>query len=753
MDSFHSCPHFQSLDESPKLINPGSLAQEGFENVLVLAKKTKLTTAQLTLLNRGLNFIPTKGINKNIIPQSKFDLQNYHRRLKLWAHFDGGDTGPKKPFTPKSTWTPPDLSMPDYVRQLIGTDLDYFNNSFKILRTKPNLTPEENVALRELAQNREIVIKPADKGSMVVVMDRDQYLWEGNKQLEDATYYSKLSKPIYLNTRNQIINIFQKIRDKKLIDAKQYKYLIGEDEPRPRRFYLLPKIHKDPRTWSRPYEIPPGRPIVSDCDSESYRSAEFIDFYLNPLAKLHQSYIKDTYDFINKIKNLNIPTHAFLFTMDVESLYTNIVTAEGIKAVRDVFQKHYDKTRPDKEILQLLEINLTKNDFEFDNKFYLQIKGTAMGKRFAPAYADIFMASWEEAALSRCTLKPLHYFRYLDDIWGIWNHSATEFDKFLENLNNWNSSIRLKATFDKNAVNFLDTTTFKGPKFAKENKLDIKIYFKDTDTHALLHRSSFHPRHTFAGIVKSQLLRFNRICTQPEDFRKASKVLFRALASRGYTRSFLRHCFKTFQDRKPLKLSTPLPLVTTYSLSTIQLTRQIKKNLEKMINLNKPNSDLSIIAAFRKNKNLRDHLVRAKLTKSNKEHRIISQGYFKQIKWVFDVSQQRVYKTATHGSVNTSNCVYLITCEKCQKKYVGETGLTIRGRFVVHKHNIIRKKNTERHVVQHFVLHGWEAVRVCILECGPDWTTAQRRRTERNWIKRLGTTYPNGLNERLYFRA
>ena len=38
------------------------------------------------------------------------------------------------------------------------------------------------------------------------------------------------------------------------------------------------------------------------------------------------------------------------------------------------------KKRPDKEILKLLEINLTRNDFQFDDKFYLQTKGTAMGK-------------------------------------------------------------------------------------------------------------------------------------------------------------------------------------------------------------------------------------------------------------------------------------------------------------------------------------------------------------------------------------
>ncbi|KAM4540300.1 calpain-3-like [Fundulus diaphanus] len=41
-----------------------------------------------------------------------------------------------------------------------------------------------------------------------------------------------------------------------------------------------------------------------------------------------------------------------------------------------------------------------------------------MGKKFAPAYANIFMAEWEAGALESCSKAPLHYYRYLDDIWG-----------------------------------------------------------------------------------------------------------------------------------------------------------------------------------------------------------------------------------------------------------------------------------------------------------------------------------------------
>ncbi|KAG7520675.1 hypothetical protein JOB18_034130 [Solea senegalensis] len=402
-------------------------------------------------------------------------------------------------------------------------------------------------------------------------MDRVQYLWEGYRQLNDKNYYVKLQKPIYLDTIPLVTKIINKLHEKKFINSKQKQYLLGDPEPRPRRFYMLPKIHKDPVKWSKPHIMPPGRPIVSDCSSETYRIAEYLDFFLNPLSTTHPSYIKDTYDFIDKIKNVDIPADSFLFTIDIDSLYTNIDIKEGIQS------------------------------------------GTAMGKKFAPTYANIFMADWEAGALRQCEKRPIYYYRYLDDIWGVWTYSEDDFKIFLNTLNNYNPSIKVKSTMDRNSVDFLNTTTFKGPTFNQTNRLDVKVFFKETDTHALLHKTSFHPKHTFAGLIKSQLLRFHRICTQKEDFQKATKVLFTALASRGYSRSFLRNCYKRFLQIKPQIVSSVVPFITTYSDSMVKLVREIKKNFENSFKERGILYNHRIIAAFRKNKNLKDYLVKAKI--------------------------------------------------------------------------------------------------------------------------------------------
>lgn len=83
-----------------------------------------------------------------------------------------------------------------------------------------------------------------------------------------------------------------------------------------------------------------------------------------------------------------------------------------------------------------------------------------------------------------------------------------DFEGFLSTLNSHHPMIKLKPVVHPDRVDFLDSTTFKGPDFHRSGTLDTKVFFKPTDSHALLHKASFHPKHVFRGIVKSQLLRF-----------------------------------------------------------------------------------------------------------------------------------------------------------------------------------------------------------------------------------------------------
>ncbi|KAA8578201.1 hypothetical protein FQN60_007346 [Etheostoma spectabile] len=83
-----------------------------------------------------------------------------------------------------------------------------------------------------------------------------------------------------------------------------------------------------------------------------------------------------------------------------------------------------------------------------------------MGRKYSPSYADIYLAHWEETAFHQLTIKPLLYFRYLDDIFGLWDNSEPTFLTFLDTLNSHHPKIKLKHTLQPVTVEFLDTRVF-----------------------------------------------------------------------------------------------------------------------------------------------------------------------------------------------------------------------------------------------------------------------------------------------------
>ena len=109
--------------------------------------------------------------------------------------------------------------------------------------------------------------------------------------------------------------------------------------------------------------VPPGRPIISDCSSEGYQIAAFIDFFLQPIATQHKSYLKDTGHFLERLKEIKVDHTSLIVTADVDAMYTNIAHEAGIAAVARALNKHppsSDNPRiPDEYLLELLRISLT----------------------------------------------------------------------------------------------------------------------------------------------------------------------------------------------------------------------------------------------------------------------------------------------------------------------------------------------------------------------------------------------------------
>ena len=80
---------------------------------------------------------------------------------------------------------------------------------------------------------------------------------------------------------------------------------------------------------------------------------------------------------------------------------------------------------------------LKNNYFEFNGEVKLQISRTAIGTKFAPTYASIFMHERETKFLDTQEFKPLVCFRYIDDVFFIWTYGKGKLKEFLKNFNNY----------------------------------------------------------------------------------------------------------------------------------------------------------------------------------------------------------------------------------------------------------------------------------------------------------------------------
>ena len=196
----------------------------------------------------------------------------------------------------------------------------------------------------------------------------------------------------------------------------------------PARFYLLPKIHKKNN---------PGRPVVSSVNCHTTKISRYVDHYIQPLAKQVKSCIRDTTDFLQKIKSLErIPQDAILVTLDVRSLYSNIKHDEGLSALKECLDTRTINNPPTTVVTTLMNHILTLNNFNFNGRHFLQIKGCAMGTVSAPSYATIYMGYFEEKFIypiinSEC----LFYTRYIDDTFLIYTGGEAKLIEFLTNLN------------------------------------------------------------------------------------------------------------------------------------------------------------------------------------------------------------------------------------------------------------------------------------------------------------------------------
>ena len=419
------------------------------------------------------------------------------------------------------------------LRQDIRERLAY-NHRFQ----RDNLNKRQRVTLKRLSNNKDIIIKPADKGGATIILNTGDYITEAMRQLSNEEYYKRVEEDL-TSQHEQLINqlISDLINDGDLdMDTGQ---LLRPANSRTPIFYMLPNVHKPNN---------PGRPVISSVNSHTEKLSAYVDEFLRPLAQALPSHIRDTTDFIIRLKSLGrVPENSILATLDVSSLSTNIDTDNGLAIIEEELTKTAQTQPSAKTLTCLLEKVLKLNNFTFDNHNFILVKGTAMGTGAAPNFANVYMGRFEDTFVYRTE----------------WYHY---------NLNGVESSIKLAHEKSYKSVNSLDTKVIKDV----QGNISTDIFQKPTDTHPYLHWTSAHPPHLKKSIPYSQALRLRRICSSTTILKQRILEYSNFFVACGYKRdralSEMRKVLSLTQDEslrvRERHTTSRIPFVTTYNPRT-----------------------------------------------------------------------------------------------------------------------------------------------------------------------------------------
>lgn len=744
---------------------------QGSETVVNLSSRV-LTEAELSVLSRGLKFCPTpEGIDAY---QLRKDITEYARRVRLREYFYNDETvesdfSETPAFKKKSSWCPKknrEMVLEAYVRELenkiLSSDLD--------TRVNRNLTREEQRAFSNLRRYNDIIIKEADKGSGVVIMDREIYIAEGKRQLSDAKVYKKLPRDPTMEMRDLVNKKLEQLHDKGYINDETLDYLLVDSNTKAGRYYLLPKIHK---------KRVPGRPVISGCGTPTEKISQFVEAHLKPLVPKVKSYIKDTNDFLRKINNLGIlPDDSIMVTIDVVGLYPSIPHDEGLRAIKKALDGRRNLEIPSTEIAELAGIVLRNNNFEFDGEHFLQILGTAIGTKMAPPYANLFMDELERTLIDGYEKKPHTWFRYIDDIFMIWTAGEKKLERFLNYINNSHDTIKFTWNYSREQVDFLDVTVLN-----RNGKLETDLYVKPTDKHQYLDSRSCHPRGCKEGIPYAQALRLRRICSLEEFFDDRARRLTEFLVARGYEKSFVMRQInrakritreEALTPRETSRKNERIPFVVTYhpGLPNIgKILRDLHPVLHASERCKKAIKEQPMVA-FRRPKSLKDYLVHAKVKQeitirdsgnkqcASKNCRICRKDKLLKMGDTFESTNTGKSYTINYSlNCNSSNVVYLLSCKTCGKQYVGSTSTKFRLRFNNHRSRLNahgRMTPEERLdddiLYRHFFSEGHRGLEdISIQLIDRVDRTENLMDKEGQWAYKLKTLRPHGLNESDFF--
>jgi hypothetical protein len=167
--------------------------------------------------------------------------------------------------------------------------------------------------------------------------------------------------------------------------------------------------------------------------------------------------------------------------------------------------------------------------FSFDQQLFTQHDGVSMGSALGPTLAS-FAMDMIESRMSECSVKPLHYKRYVDDIFAVFE-TANQAEIFLTFLNAQHHKLKFTAENENNKkLVFLDTEIYR-----TENGFEIDWHQKTTNTGRYIPFFAYAPNNYKRSALRSLIYRAKRICSTELLFENAYRQIKNMFLQNGYT--------------------------------------------------------------------------------------------------------------------------------------------------------------------------------------------------------------------------
>ncbi|XP_072041441.1 uncharacterized protein [Amphiura filiformis] len=386
------------------------------------------------------------------------------------------------------------------------------------------------------------------------------------------------------------------------------------------------------------------RPIVSSIGSVTYNLAKYAAKILGPLVGQSPHHIKNTQEFVNRIKDITLSEGETITSYDVTALFICIPPDFALKVVKECLNN--DTTLSERtnlnvdQIVELVSICLNTTYFSYQGKFYKQQHGVAMGSPVSPIVVNLCMESFEQQALqSYPGVKPRLWLRFVDDTFV--SIERTELEGFFQHINKLDDNIKFTQESCKDdTLAFLDCLI----SVKNDGSLTSNVYRKPTHTDHYLQFGSHHPLIHKLGVIRTLQYRADTIISENELIPEEKDHIKESLKNCGYPNWAFLKANKSRKDQKqpdgggqPNNARVTIPYIAG-------LSERVKKHLKAF----------GISSSFKPNNTLRGKLVQVK-DKQSKEKR--------------------------------SNLVYGLVCgdADCSAAYVGETKQALKARLNQHR--------------------------------------------------------------------